>query len=138
MASETKWTLEKTCLHLKEETNKIQADIKEDNIEMKIQIERLEKCSRRNNLLINGIHIMQNEETRELVKSLGAKLKVPIRDTDIIAIDRLPGRTQPPTIVVKFGCRDTKTEMIKAFRKLDGSTFNYKPSFPHLLWWTLD
>ncbi len=40
-------TLEKTCLDLKEEINNIQADIKKDNIDMKIQIERLEQYSGR-------------------------------------------------------------------------------------------
>ncbi len=47
---------------------------------------------------------MQNEETREPVKSRGAKLKVPIRDTDIVAAHHLPGRTQPPSMAVRFGC----------------------------------
>ncbi len=46
-------TLEKTCLDLKEEINKIRANIKEDNIEMKIQTERLDQNNRCNNLLIN-------------------------------------------------------------------------------------
>ncbi len=99
---------------------------------MKIRLENLEQYSRRNNLLISGIPLKQNEKVKELVKNLVSKMQVPIKDLDIVAAHHLPTKSSAPPTIVKFTNRDTKTKMIKASRKmkLNGGEFNYSPALP--------
>ncbi len=124
--------LEKSCQNLQEEFSEIKVNIKEENIDMKIRLEKLEQYSRRNNLHISGIPLKENEKVKELVKNLGAKMQVPIKNLDIVAAHRLPTKSSAPPIIVRFTNRDTKTEMINASRKmkLNGEEFNYSPALP--------
>lgn len=98
--------------HLQVENSQLRKEIKR----LYEKNEDLEQYSRANTIEINGFPEDKNESVCEIVKSIGAAIKVPITDEMIDACHRLrrrPGFKGPRGIIVKFVRRFTKDEFLK-------------------------
>ena len=89
--------------------------------------DELEQYSRRNTVRIRGIPEALNENTDALVKELAArKLEVPVVDHDIVRSHRVgrkeDDRRTPRDLIVRFTTHNTKVAVMRAARKLRGSS----------------
>ncbi|KAF0299760.1 hypothetical protein FJT64_027593 [Amphibalanus amphitrite] len=80
------------------------ASLREAAYERDIAINELEQYSRKNNVVISGLHEHQNESPAGMVVELGRILDVDIRPGDIDAAHRFgrPNNGKPRPIVVRF------------------------------------
>ena len=80
----------------------------------------LEQYSRRECLEIQGIPVLESEDTNKLVMKVGELVGVPIEQDHISVSHRLPtstkykGKKAEPAIIVKFVRRDVKERLYKS------------------------
>lgn len=79
---------------------------------LKIQTQNLEQYSRKNNILISGIPVSQNENVRGLTKNLGKIWNIEIQNDDIVAAHRLYLKTKIHDIIIKFGNKDLVSQIV--------------------------
>jgi FtsZ-binding cell division protein ZapB len=108
---------ENTCL--KEEVS----ELRNSQQELKIEINRAEQYSRKDNVRIVRLNEKPQENTREAVCLMyRTELEVIVKPEDIGACHRLPSnnKDQPRPIIVRFRDRFTKENVMRARRKLKG------------------
>lgn len=101
--------------------SKKQDILEQENVELKKRIKEMEQTDddiqqymRNKNIQIDGIPKVENENLEEIMKTIGNKLSINIKDEDIDAIHRLPTRStkNPEPIVVQFLTRKMRDSII--------------------------
>lgn len=114
-------SVKKQLEEMKKENNEVREEvvqIRRTNEELEDRINELEKYSRKNNVIINGIPAENNENVREILNELVDKLEVRVHEYEINAVHRLPAsRNRIPAIIVKFSNNEKKQEFIKQARQ---------------------
>lgn len=101
------------------------SNLSNELFQSKKDINDLEQYGRRESLEIKGIPTTQDEDTDEIVKSIGSLINVDINDEDISISHRLkPSRYSkgPPNIIVKFHRRNVRDYFLKARSSLRNHT----------------
>ncbi len=85
-----------------EENEALKTEVKELKnklSQMQDEVDNLEKCSRKNNILIQGVPCSEEENVCNIVKSLGTSVGMQIHDYNLCAVHRLPAKneTTPPS-----------------------------------------
>lgn len=114
---EQKQAIDKMLLEMKlirDENNMLKQKLQtlEDRINAKEQKEK------ENNLLIVGIP-KQNEEPKKIVEKILKKMKVPVRNNDLLEAYRVSKKEDAP-IAVKLINQDIKQNIMKTIRQLKG------------------
>lgn len=92
--------------------------IKELN-ETKMELIDMQQYSRRVNLEIKGIPEVQNEDLLATTTAISASLKVPIKESDIDVVHRVPTKDKTKSnIIVKFTSRAARDKVLKEAKKL--------------------
>lgn len=92
-------------------------DLYEENNRLKVQVDQLEQYSRKANIVIKGIPPHKDENLYELVKNIGSKIEVNLKDYDIIAAHRLPSSTNMSPIIVRLLNYDKKSSVVQKSKK---------------------
>ncbi|KAL1446425.1 hypothetical protein WDU94_005681 [Cyamophila willieti] len=94
--------------------------------------EDLEQYSRIRNLQLDGIPKANDEDLEEVVKEMGHKVGVTIRNEDIDAIHRIPTRstTNVEPIVVQFTTRKMRDALLKKTKETRINTTDIKINGP--------
>ncbi|XP_008479185.1 spindle pole body component 110-like [Diaphorina citri] len=92
--------------------------------ELECSMEELQQYTRNKNIQIDGVPKQPNENLKEIVKTIGNKIDVPIKEEDIDAIHRIPTRStnNPEPIVVQFLTRQMKEGVIQKAKSARLST----------------
>lgn len=108
--------------NLKVENSSLKAQINSltlQNSELQNKINNLDQYNRKNNVIIQGIPVVEGENVREQVMRLAKRLKVEIFDYDINATHRLPSRENAiPPIIVRLNNREKKSALVANSKKL--------------------
>ena len=118
-------TLSSQLTMVKDEQENIKesvADLFEENRLLKMQVNELEQYSKKPNIVLNGIPTQVNENLYEIMKTLGEKMKVDIKEHDIVAIHRLPSKTEISPIIVRLANYDKKSMLISVSKKIRPNT----------------
>ncbi len=67
--------------------------IQKENNEIKWKIKQMERYSRSNNLIINGMPEQEGENLYKLMSELAEKLKLPLNENEIDTLQHLPSKT---------------------------------------------
>lgn len=96
---------------LEEENEQLKSKIKE----MERAEDDLEQYTRNKNIQIDGVPQQDNENLEEMMKVIGEKIDVPIKNEDIDAIHRIPTRSpsNPEPIIVQFLTRKKRDAIIQ-------------------------
>ncbi len=115
-----------------EEIKKTLTEIKNENLELKGQIAEMEQYSKRNNVIIKGIHMEPNENLKEKVKAVSQKLGTPLEEHDFCTVHRLSNKGPAPAIVAKLNNRDKANSLIKQSKnkRIWGKDIGQTPSEP--------
>lgn len=93
-------------------------DLKTKNYLLQKSVNQLEQYSRKNNVIINGIPVTENEKVRSIVMNLAEKMEITLHELHIAAAHRLPAsRNRVPAIVVRFNDSDIKSTLIRESKK---------------------
>ncbi len=84
---------------------------------MNNRIVALEQYSRKNNVLISGIPILQNENVREIVRSMADSMGIPVQEHDLDIVHRLPERNGSSVIIAKLNSRELKNAIIRSAKR---------------------
>lgn len=86
--------------------------------ETKKELIDLQQYSRRENLEIKGIPEVQNEDLLATTTAISACLKVPIRESDIDVVHRVPTKDKAKSnIIVKFTSRAARDKVLREAKK---------------------
>ncbi|XP_044172420.1 uncharacterized protein LOC122956798 [Acropora millepora] len=92
---------------------------------LKEEFNNLEQYSRRDCLEIRGVPVQRDEDTNALVVDIGRRMGVEMKKDYISTSHRLPimnrgceASSRPPSIIVKFVCRDVTDKFFKAKKQL--------------------
>ena len=113
---------------IKSEFNSINGPVKEISAEMldlknankllENKIDKLEQYGKKQNIIVNGLLVTENEDLRERITQLANELDVEVFDRDISAIHRLPAKEgRIPGIVVRLNNLDIKSQLIRSSRR---------------------
>lgn len=87
--------------------------------ETKKELIDLQQYSRRENLEIKGIPEVQNEDLLATTTAISACLKVPIRESDIDVVHRVPTKDKAKSnIIVKFTSRAARDKVLREAKKM--------------------
>lgn len=111
--------------------------------DLQLRVQSLEQYSRRSHLEIAGFEEVQGENVEEIVKTVGAKLNVTIKNEDIQAAHRILSKAKPSPIIVEFSSRKIRDDFLfSKYKKtaVDGKNNkiyireSLSPFFKNLLW----
>ena len=72
-------------------------------------VNELHQYSRKNNVIINGVPVTENEDMRKVANEVASALNVTLQEYDICAVHRLPSRPDKiPAIVLRLNTGDIK------------------------------
>lgn len=88
--------------------------------EQRKQGEASDCYSRRNNVVLHGVPMKDNEDPLELVTELGDAIGVPISPDNVDAAHRLPSKNDklPPPFIIKFVNRWRKERVMETIKRL--------------------
>ncbi|KAK3105030.1 hypothetical protein FSP39_015636 [Pinctada imbricata] len=99
--------------------------LKEENEDLKKQVDALDQYTRRNSLQVSGIRELREENTDDVITSTMSKIGVEISPTDIEHSHRVGskdgGKTRP--IIVKFSNFRVKRRILMARKQLDKNVY---------------
>lgn len=95
------------------------ADLKNENIELKKEIDALHQVSRQDEVEITGVPEQKNEDIMKTIVTISQKINFPIELADINFCSRVQTRivNKPKPIIVKLTSRYKKNELTAAARK---------------------
>ncbi|XP_039290392.1 uncharacterized protein LOC120352692 [Nilaparvata lugens] len=103
---------------------------------LKCEVSDLQQQTRKNNIIIAGVPRSRGENIFQILGELARLLQVNFNSYDVSAAHRLPSKmrdNRPPSIVVNFVSRQTKTQWIHARRvRKVMSAQELHPSFPNI------
>lgn len=101
--------------------------------ELECNMEELQQYTRNRNIQIDGIPKKNDEKLKEIVQTIGSKIDVNIKESDIDAIHRIPTRstTNPEPIVVQFVTRQMKETMMVKAKTTRISTNDINTQYPN-------
>lgn len=104
--------------------------LRRENWVNKTRLDFGDQYSRKSNLIIRGIPWEENEDLEEIVQQLAVALKVPLNDTNIVAVHRLPREEGIPPIIIRFVKYKTRDIWIEASKreKLESEAIGVLPS----------
>lgn len=105
-------------------TTEIQA-LKVENQDLKTKLNELELYSRKANIIINGIPVLQDEDVKDIIKVVASSLEIEVHDYEICMAHRLPSKGKSQPIIVRFNNYEKRNEMIRKgkLKKLTGADF---------------
>lgn len=106
--------------------------IGEECTDLHKRVAQLEQYSRKENVIISGIPLIQNENPRKIVTELAEKIGVPLKEYDIVAAHRLPSNKGHPNLIARIANRDKKAQLVKLAKtkKPDTEILGIQPSTP--------
>lgn len=121
-------TLEEDVLGMADDVD----DCKKENQRLKERLVSLEQYSRKNNLLISGIRVSEDENVREIVKKMAASMGIVVNESDMDIVHRMPERNGESTIIAKLNNRELKVSIIRSSKKLklNSSFLNTQETVP--------
>lgn len=117
------WTEVKTELAMiKKENNELQlrnASLSSEVGLLKDKVRSLEQYSRTNNIEISGLPVTPQENVVDLIKDVGAALRIDVQDRDISAAHRVPSfkKERTPSLIVQFVSRSSRDTWIRQFKE---------------------
>lgn len=134
LADELKGKIEDSTKEIKQQISQVTADteemkeeileLKEENTLLTQRVMKLEQYSRKPNVIINGIPMVEEEtgeQLRSAVIDIAKKMQVTLEPYDICALHRLnPPRNKdfPPAVIIKLNSHIKKRMMIRKSKEV--------------------
>ena len=107
-------------VEIKERLDKVESKLKKQKEKTKaafVQSNYNEQFSRKNNVKIMGVEVLEDETdsnlTAEIIDIVKQKTNVDIDPSDIVALHRIPSRHNPRPVLVKFKNNSIKTRLMR-------------------------
>lgn len=102
-------------IEIKTENGRLTKDLEE----MKKELTDLQQYSRRSNLEIKGLPVVQGENLVSTLQNMACRLQIEVSESDIDVVHRVPSmnKKKESNVVVKFLSRTTRDKLLKAARK---------------------
>ncbi|XP_065224327.1 uncharacterized protein LOC135848355 [Planococcus citri] len=94
----------------------------EENKWLRSHFNDLEQYSRKPNIIVSGIPVQKDEDLYNVMKTLGKELEVTLQEYDIVAVHRLPSKSDTPPIIVRLLNYDKKSSLISGAKRLKPKT----------------
>ena len=105
---------------IKDRLDKVENQLKKEKERTKSALERSnynEQFSRKNNVKIMGVEVLEDETevklTAEILRIIKEKIDVDIEASEIVTIHRIPSKHDPKTVLVKLKNNSEKTRLMK-------------------------
>jgi hypothetical protein len=118
--------MKKENLELKLKNEELSKEVKS----MQLRMRNLEQYSRKNNVEIMGIPVTNNENIMDIVKDIGAAIKIEVRTDDVMAAHRVPAFQggKESAIIVQLHTRVMRDDWLRGFKQCKGLTARIFPN----------